>query len=222
MMPRLSRQRWIWPAVLLSLLAIVATYTAQAQGAAVTPVTPTPTHTPTPSIIRMEGPNKSPIAGGEPFDVTVDVNDVTNLGAFEIVLTYDPNVVELQDIKEGPFLGSSGRRVECMPPRRTEGYVDFACVTLGATPDGSTGSGLLATLTFQPVGAGTSPLHFEDLILADPPANRLPSQTEDASVTVGKGQGSGFSWVLWGPVIGGVAVALAAAAAGAWWLRRRP
>jgi hypothetical protein len=206
MMPRLSRQRWIWPTVLLSLLAIVATYTAQAQGAAV----------------RMEGPSESPEAGGEPFDVTVAVNDVTNLGAFEIVLTYDPDVVELQDIKEGPFLGSSGRRVECMPPRRAEGYVDFACVTLGATPDGSTGSGLLATLTFQPVGAGTSPLHFEDLILADPPANRLPSQTEDASVTVGKAQEGGFSWVLWGPVIGGVVVALAAAAAGAWWLRRRP
>jgi general secretion pathway protein D len=152
----------------------------------------------------------------------VVVDDVTNLGAFEFELTYDPDVVELQEAKEGLFLGSSGRPVQCLPPRRSEGSIVFTCVTLGATPDGPTGSGVLAALTFQPVGAGTSPLHLEQLILTDPPANRLPSQTEDASVTVEQTQEGGFRWALWGPVIGGVAAALAAAGAGAWWLLRRP
>jgi len=207
MMPKLSRQRWIWSTVLLSLLAIVAIHTAQAQGA----------------TVRLETPSKSPKVDGEPFYVTVVVDDVTNLGAFEFELTYDPGIVELQDVKEGPFLGSSGRRVECLPPRRAEGSLDFSCVTLGATPDGPTGSGVLATLTFQPVGEGTSPLHLKQVILADPPANRLPAQTEDASVAVGQTQEGGFRWVLWGPVIGIGALALGAAAgSAAWWLRRRP
>jgi general secretion pathway protein D len=207
MMPKLSRQRWTWSTVLLSLLAMVAIHTALAQT----------------TTIRVEIPSEGPKAGGESFSVNVVVDDVTNLGAFEFQLTYDPSVVELQDFKEGPFLGSSGRRVECLPPRSEEGSLDFTCVTLGATPDGPTGSGVLATLTFQPVGAGTSSLHLKQVVLADPPANRLPAQAEDASVTVGQTQEGGFRWVLWGPVIGGAGVALAAAAAaGTWWLRRRP
>jgi len=206
MMPRLSRQRWIWPAVLLSLLAIAATHAAQAQG----------------TTVRLETPRDNPEAGRGSFDVTAVVDDVTNLGAFEFRLTYDSHVIELQDAKEGPFLGSTGRQVECLPPRRTEGAIDFTCLTLGATPDGPAGSGVLAIFTFQPVGAGTSPLHLDQLILTDPPANRLPSQVEDASVTVEQTQGGGFRWALWGPVIGGVAAALAAAGAGVWWLRRRP
>jgi len=206
-MPKLSRQRWTWSIVLLPLLAMVAIQTAQAQGA----------------TVRIEIPSERPKVGGEPFSVNVVVDDVTNLGAFEFQLTYDPSVVGLQDFKEGPFLGSSGRRVECLPPRTAEGSLHFTCVTLGATPDGPTGSGVLATLTFQPVGAGTSALHLEQVVLADPPANPLPAQAEDASVTVGQTQEGGFRWVLWGPVIGGVGVALAAAAvAGTWWLRRRP
>ena len=185
MMPKLSRQRWTWSAVLLALLAMVAIQTAQAQGA----------------TVRIEIPSEGPKVGGEPFSVNVVVDDVTNLGAFEFQLTYDPSVVGLQDFKEGPFLGSSGRRVECLPPRTAEGSLHFTCVTLGATPDGPTGSGVLATLTFQPVGAGTSALHLEQVTLADPPANRLPAQAEDASVTVGQTQEGGFRWVFWGRAI---------------------
>jgi hypothetical protein len=206
MMLRLSRQRWIWPAVLLSLLAMVIAQTAQAQG----------------TTVRLETPPDTPIAGRESFDVTAVVDNVTNLGAFQFQLTYDSHVIELQDVKEGPFLGSSGRPVQCLPPRRTEGSIDFTCVTLGATPDGPAGSGVLAILTFQPVGAGTSPLHFEQLILTDPPANRLPSEMEDTSLIVEQAPGGGFSWVLWGPVIGCVGLALAAAAVGTWRLRHRP
>ena len=205
MMTRLSRQRWMWLAVLPALLAIVAAHTAQSQA---------------PSVVRIETPKEDLKPGGEAFGVTVMVDDVTNLGAFQIRLTYDPNILQFQDVKEGQFLGSSGRPVECLPPNTPQGAIDFTCVTLGSTPEGPTGSGELATVTFQPLGSGTSPLHFDLLILADPPANPLPAQAQDASITVGGTEDGGFRWVLWGPVIGGVALALAAAGAVVLWSRR--
>jgi hypothetical protein len=205
MMTQSRRRRWMWLAALPLLLAFLATYTVQGQA---------------PSVVRIETPKGDLEPNGEAFGVTVMVDDVTNLGAFQITLSYDARIVEFQDVKEGPFLGSSGRQVQCLPPLASEGSIDFTCVTLGSTPDGPTGSGMLATLTFKPVGSGTSPLHFKQIILADPPADRLPSLAEDAAITVQEAQ-HGFRWVLWGPVIGGVVLVLAGMGAFAYWLRRR-
>ena len=87
MMPRLSRQRWIWPAVLLSLLAIVAIHAAQAQG----------------TTVRLETPRDSPEAGGEPFDVTVVVDDVTNLGAFEFRSPTTRTSLSSKTSRKAPF-----------------------------------------------------------------------------------------------------------------------
>ena len=192
--------------VLLSVPAVlVAAHTVQGQGAAV----------------RLEVPRGQVEMDEQPFTVDVLVDDVVNLGALQIELAYDPQVVELQDIHEGPFLGSSGREVQCLPPDAEVGALIFRCVTLGATPDGPTGSGILATLTFQPVGAGISTLHFDRVILTDPSANRLPVETQDSSVSVREPEGGGIRWMLWGPVIGGAAIVLVVGATGAWYARRR-
>jgi len=204
MIPGLGRQRWIRLVIGLCMAAILfAAHTVHGQD----------------TTVRLEVPSQELKVGGGLFSIAVVAAHVTNLGAFEFELTYDQHILKFQDIQEGPFLGSSGRRVDCLPPRSTEGSAFFTCVTLGSTPEGPDGSGVLATLTFQAVGAGTSPLHFARLILTDPPANRLPSQIEDASVTVVEGQNGGFRWVVWGPVIAGVATVLAASAAQ--WFRRR-
>jgi len=205
-MQRLSKGPWIWPIAFLSVVAVFAAAgTAQGQD----------------TTVRLEVPREHLKVGGQPFSVSVAVDDVTNLGAFEFELTYDPNIVEIKDVQEGPFLGSSGRPVTCFPPRRAVGSTAFTCVTLGATPDGPAGSGALATLTFQPVGVGTSLLHFARLTLTDPPANRLAAEAEDTSLTVGQMQAGNFHWALWGPVIGiGALVAGAAAVSAAWWARR--
>jgi len=172
------------------------------------------------ATVRLEVPSKEPQVGAGSFDVSVLVDDVTNLGAFEFQLTYDGNVVETEDAKEGPFLGSSGRRVQCLPPEMASGSLVFRCVTLGATPDGPTGSGVLAVVTFRPAGAGTSSLHFGRVVLTDPPGTPFAAGTEDASLIVEE-SGGGFAWILWGSVAGGVAAVLVLSGAAVWWFRRR-
>jgi hypothetical protein len=178
------------------------------------------------ATVHIEVPSTQISPGGDDFTVAVMVNDVTNLGALQFDLSYDPAVLSFVDVQEGPFLGSSGREVQCLPPRAGPGTLQFACVTLGATPDGPTGSGVLATITFRPLKAGSSPLHFARLTLTDPPAQALPAQAQDATVTVGgspattESDNGGFAWAVWGPVIGGIVVALAAAGGFTWWTRR--
>ncbi|MGB6837603.1 MAG: cohesin domain-containing protein, partial [Dehalococcoidia bacterium] len=89
------------------------------------------------------------VMAGSNFEVDVVVANVTNLGAFEFTLAFDPALVEFASISQGPFLGSSGRTVSCMPPLLAEGSVSFTCVTLGAEPGGASGSGVLAVAQFS-------------------------------------------------------------------------
>lgn len=175
------------------------------------------------ATVHIEVPATKVAADGEPFTVSVMVDGVTNLGAFQFELTYDPTVLMLVNAERGPFLGSSGRQVECLPPPTGKDLLRFTCVTLGAKPDGPNGSGVLTTVAFQPLAPGSSPLHFALLILTDPSAQPLPTRAQDATVTVspaGESDDGGFAWALWGPIIGGVVLALVVAGAAAWWARR--
>ena len=125
------------------------------------------------------------VMAGSSFEVDVVVADVTNLGAFEFTLAFNPALVEFASIKSGPFLGSSGRMVSCMPPLLAEGSVSFTCVTLGAQPDGPSGSGVLAVAQFSAVGGGTTILDLRDVILLEPDTTPIPvDQVIDGSVTV--------------------------------------
>jgi general secretion pathway protein D len=180
------------------------------------------------ATVRVEVPSTAVAADSGPFTVSVVVEDVANLGAFEFDLSYDSAVLTAAGIEQGPFLGSSGRQVQCLPARTQEGLTGLTCVTLGATPDGPSGSGVLANITFEPVAPGSSPLHFTRLTLTDPPGQPLPSGAQDATVKVAGAEsaatesgGEGFAWRLWGPVIGIGSLALGAAAvSAAWWVRR--
>ena len=134
--------------------------------------------------VRLEVPLGGVNVGGASFPVEVLVEDVANLGAFEFTLLYDPSILELVGVEEGPFLASSGRPVECLDPRLTPGSVHYVCVTLGAMPPGADGSGVLATLTFAPAASGTSPLQLEQPILAAPSGQVLPAASENASITI--------------------------------------
>jgi hypothetical protein len=74
------------------------------------------------------------------------------------------------------------------------------------------------------------PVHLARLTLTDPPGQPLAARAQDATVKVAGGESpvatesgdGGFAWALWGPIIGGVIVALAVVVAGgfAWWVRR--
>jgi general secretion pathway protein D len=69
-------------------------------------------------------------------------------------------------VTEGAFLGTAGSTVSGVLGMDT-GLIDFVYGSLlGPTP-GASGSGLLASITFEAIGAGTSALSFADVIFLD-------------------------------------------------------
>jgi len=85
----------------------------------------------------------------------------TGLGAFEVTIRYDEQVLRFVAAEEGPDLGSSGRSFYCLPPALDVGRVSFGCVSPGPQPSGPQGTMTLAAITFEPIGAGASPLVLE-------------------------------------------------------------
>jgi len=168
--------------------------------------------------MSVEPPVEPIKEGGPEFKVNIVADDVANLAAFQFSLSYDPSIIQYVGVTEGPFLGSTGREPQCTEPYVQPGQpetLSFNCATLGppvslkgtAGPDGS---GMLAEITFLPVGGGTTPLDIKGgiLVAAELDAQGRPAQIETAvqSATLDVAStGGGISWALWGPVIGVVA-----------------
>ncbi len=171
----------------------------------------------TPSVVVSAAPESGKIARSrERFDVWIAVADVQNLGAFNVRLTFDPNVLRPLSIVKTDFLGSSGREVVCPDPIIADDNVKLQCNTLRQTPAGVDGSGTLATVTFEPIAEGSSPLTLE-AHLSHPDGGNIPSVAEDARVKIG---GDDMNVLLWIGIGIGAAV-IAGAGAGFVISRRR-
>ena len=163
--------------------------------------------------MSVESPAERVKKGGPDFNVNIVADDVANLAAFQFTLSYNPSIVKYVSVQGGDFLGSSGREQICLEPRVDQGNPEtlkFNCVTLGPPVSlggkaGADGSGVLATITFSPVGSGETPLDLTEgrMIAAEIDARGTPVEmdtvVQGASLQLA---GGGFAWALWGPVIG--------------------
>ncbi|MHB8377679.1 MAG: cohesin domain-containing protein [Dehalococcoidia bacterium] len=175
---------------------------------------------------------------GKQLTVEIVAQDVHNLGAFELVLSWDPAVVAFDRVTEAGFLGQTGRKPLCPDPVTAPNAIRFACVTLvtpknaqgtpttglGATPEavpGVDGTGVLARAQFTIVGSGNPVFHLSRVKIVDPVGGAIASTTRDAtSARVGAGGSSSRRWLIIGAA-GAAAALLLAAVAGVILLRRR-
>jgi general secretion pathway protein D len=121
---------------------------------------------------------------GATFALPVDVAGVSDLYAYQFDVTYNPALLELQSIAEGPFLGTAG------PTFFTPGSIDnsvgaatfWANALIGSIP-GASGDGEIASLTFRALAAGTSAVSPASVILLDSNGNDIDFTAESGSVT---------------------------------------
>jgi hypothetical protein len=119
--------------------------------------------------MRVEPASQTVDVGGGNFTVNIRIDNVTNLGAYDIELTFNPSVLRFVAVEDSGFLGSTGRQLRCPSPfldslNKPGDTLRFGCATQASTPpqpDGSTlpgpsGSGVLASVTFAPRAAGNS------------------------------------------------------------------
>jgi hypothetical protein len=117
---------------------------------------------------------------------------VNATGDFGFSVSFDPAILTATDITFGPYLGDPGNFEALFTEDfSTPGLFVFNEVSLLAPPDLIALQGpvlspgfVLATLSFDPAGIGTSPLDFVAAIAGDENGADIPLTTGSASVTV--------------------------------------
>jgi hypothetical protein len=154
--------------------------------------------------------------------VDVSAEDVSDLGGFEFILTFDGSAAEPAErpVELGPFLASSGREPLCDEVTVSPDAIRYACVTLGAKPrEGAAGSGMLASVYLRAKeDAGTLGLELSRVELATPPGDRIPSEAGATSIDLGDGDSN---WPLLVVVAGAAVLIIAAVGVAAVFFRRR-
>lgn len=135
-------------------------------------------------ILSIEPPSLL-VQLGKSFSLDVRISGVADLFAFQFDLAFNPFFLSAGSITEGPFLPSGGT-TSFIP-----GTVDNTLGTITATADtligaipGVNGSGVLASVDFQALGVGNSPITLSNVILLNSDINDIPVSIVDASITV--------------------------------------
>jgi len=130
------------------------------------------------------------IVTSTPFTVNVNVSDIYNLTCWQFKLYYNTSVVSCYNLTQGPFLKTGGGtyfKINTISNfyNSTHGYVEAYCTLLGLT-NSANGSGIIATVFFNAVNNGSTPLHLADIELGDEkiPPHPIPYSASDGTVQV--------------------------------------
>lgn len=183
------------------------TPTASPTAAATSTTTSTPTATPTPTHTRTAIPptttpsatptNSQPAAvvsieTSAPvslnvlkFCLPVTIADVSNLGAFELSLQYDPQHLQVTGITLTDFLESTGRKSIPLQEQidNVSGALVYGASSIG-DQDGPSGSGDLVDVCFRPLQAGDTLLDLTQGQIANPTGEGMPLLLQDGVVSV--------------------------------------
>jgi general secretion pathway protein D len=134
--------------------------------AAATPTLETPT-APSPATpgagggqVVVSPPSAEFRVGGGPYTLPISVTGASRLSSMSLTVTYNPAVVRVRTVQEGSFMRSGG--VQASFTNRADasaGRVDIAIVRPGDTT-GVAGTGLLAALVLDAIGAGPANLQI--------------------------------------------------------------
>ncbi len=115
-------------------------------------------------VLRAAPSGGNSSVGGQ-IEVTISINDIEDLFAYQFSLNFDTSKLLLNNVSAGSFLAGAGSTVfDGGTIDNSNGSLSFLFESLLGPVAGVSGSGLLATLTFDVVGAGTSGLFFSDVL----------------------------------------------------------
>ncbi len=142
------------------------------------------------AVLRFE-PAPQYVTVGGVVAVQLRLENVQNLYGLEAHLTFDKNIVQIEDddasqdgvqIAKGQF-PYPDFTVQNMVDNYG-GRLDYAIVQLSPRPPAS-GSGVVATIHFRGVSEGSSPIHFTGAKLASPDGFAIPVTLQEGAIVVG-------------------------------------
>lgn len=170
---RRGRLVWAAPCLLLPLLAWLG-------------LLATPAHAQDGTVVRFTSPLEV-IEPEETVELTVEVFEVNDLAGFQIHFRWDPELLDyVEAVVREDFLGSTGRRVDYLPPVvQEDGVVVLAySVPQGGPAPGASGSGELMTLRLRGLAGGTSAVEMPEVLLTDTLNNEVATDVEGAQIVV--------------------------------------
>ncbi|MBZ5634921.1 MAG: cohesin domain-containing protein [Acidobacteriia bacterium] len=140
---------------------------------------------------------------GSTFSVPVTISGTSDLYAFQFDLSFDPSILQLQSVAEGPFLPSAGATF--FIPATIDNVLGVASFTadslLGPGP-GAAGAGILASFNFQAFAGGTSTLSLANVILLDSNLNDIQFETTGGGVIVTSVPEPASAWLIVAALVG--------------------
>jgi hypothetical protein len=138
-------------------------------------------------IVRAVPPSDHLSRSKDQVDVAIEVENASNLAAFDFILTVDPRLLRVISVQKTPFLTQTGREAVCGQPVIQDGSARLACVTLREAPPGVDGSGTIATVSIQPLETGKASLSLSNVRLLHPDGSELPSTATNGELTIASG-----------------------------------
>ena len=120
----------------------------------------------------------------ETFQVDLEIENARELFSVPLEITYDALYLKLSKVGNGSFLGQDGQPVALV--QRVEEQSGKAIITLTRPPDsgGVSGSGSLASLTFETLRPGTTTVHIFPVGVRSPTQEFLQVVGAQATVTI--------------------------------------
>ena len=113
----------------------------------------------TAGILYLEPANLS-LSPSQDFTVELKTTSITDLKGYSVTLSYDPTLISLKEVTEGPFFSSKGKTFFYKKVDDTKGTILIDCAILGPELSVS-GEGTLATLSFTSLKTGSTSLTFK-------------------------------------------------------------
>ncbi|MBX5326669.1 hypothetical protein HM002_02965 [Candidatus Bathyarchaeota archaeon A05DMB-4] len=113
-----------------------------------------------------------------PITANVNVQGVTNLWMFQLVLNYNTAYIDAVDIVPGSFLPSPTVLLKNIDD--ATGTINFD--VQAGIPEGTSGDGTLATITFHCTASGQSGLTVTSAVYSDPNGFNIPTTTTGGTI----------------------------------------
>ena len=85
--------------------------------------------------------------------MAIQVTNAARLSSVSLTLTYNPAALRVRAVQQGSFMSSAGSAVAFTEDHANPGRIDVVIMRVGDST-GASGTGLLASVLFDAVGAG--------------------------------------------------------------------
>ena len=121
--------------------------------------------------------------GAGPYTVPISISGASRISMLSLSITYNPAVLRVRSVQEGTFMRQGGIAATFTSQPDPGGRVDVV-ITRPGDQTGAVGTGLLAAILFEPIGAGTSTVSITGVGTVAGTGASAVLQFAPASVTV--------------------------------------